>query len=71
MTSESEKYGSPWYKNSWPWFIVGLLTFSVVGSLLTVAIAYRTRDIDVRKRPPIEAPTGFSASGQEARDVGH
>jgi hypothetical protein len=40
--------GTPWYRNFWPWFIVGLLGTSVAGSLLTVAIAYRHRDVDVR-----------------------
>jgi hypothetical protein len=70
MTSKSEEYGSPWYQNFWPWFIVVLLGVSVVGSLLTVAIAYRTRDVDVRARPPVEAPTSLSAPGREARDSG-
>jgi len=48
MTSDSVEVGSPWYRNFWPWFIVLLLATSVVGSLVTVAIAYRHRDIDVR-----------------------
>jgi hypothetical protein len=70
MTTESEEYGSPWYQNFWPWFIVGLLGFSVVGSLLTVAIAYRTRDIDVRVRPPVETPTSSTAADRGSRDSG-
>jgi hypothetical protein len=78
MTTDSEEYGSPWYQNFWPWFIVGLLGFSVVGSLLSVAIAYRTRDVDVRIRPPVEAPTSPSSSpssssaaaDRESRDSG-
>ena len=48
MTSDSHEYGTPWYQNFWPWFIVILLGVSVVGSLVTVAIAYQHRDIDVR-----------------------
>jgi hypothetical protein len=39
--------GSPWYRNSWPWFIVGLLGISVIGSLATVYIAYAHRDIEI------------------------
>lgn len=39
--------GSPWYRNSWPWFIVGLLGISVIGSLATVYIAYVHRDVEV------------------------
>jgi len=70
VTSGSEKYGSPWYQNFWPWFIVGLLTFSVVGSLLTVALAYRTKDVDVRMRPFIQEPTDLSTAGPESRDHG-
>lgn len=49
MTSRSIDEGSPWYLNFWPWFIVVLLGVSVVGSLVTVAIAYRHRDVDVRR----------------------
>ncbi len=30
---------SAWYRHFWPWFIVGLLVVSVVGSLLTVHLA--------------------------------
>jgi hypothetical protein len=48
MRLESEDKGTPWYLNSWPWFIVILLSISVVGSLATVVIAYRHRDVDVR-----------------------
>jgi hypothetical protein len=55
MTSKSVELGSPWYRNFWPWFIVLLLGFSVVGSLVTVAIAYRHRDVDVRASEPVEA----------------
>ncbi len=69
MNSKPEQYGSPWYQNFWPWFIVVLLGISVVGSLVTVAIAYRGRDVDVRVRPPIEVPTSSLPTGQEARDT--
>ena len=55
MTSKPVKLGSPWYQNFWPWFIVILLGVSVAGSLLTVAIAYRYRDVDVRAGEKIEA----------------
>jgi hypothetical protein len=46
--------GTPWYENAWPWFIVILLGTSIVGSLTTVAIAYRHRDVDVRSATFVE-----------------
>jgi uncharacterized membrane protein YadS len=53
------EYGTPWYRNFWPWFIVVMLAVSIIGSLVTVAIAYRHRDVDVRQ--PI--PESASAAG--------
>lgn len=55
MSHESPEQGAPWYVQFWPWFIVGLLTVSVVGSLFTVAIAYRARDTEIRREPFVEA----------------
>lgn len=57
MTSKPTELGSPWYQNFWPWFIVILLGLSVAGSLTSVAIAYRYRDIDVRVTVPAEGST--------------
>lgn len=68
MTSDSDEYGTPWYQNFWPWFIVILLGISVVGSLVTVAIAYQHRDIDVRVGAGIE---GSYPSDRGSRDSGH
>jgi hypothetical protein len=48
---ETDPIGAAWYRNRWPWFIVILLAVSVGGSLATVVIAYRHRDIDVRRIP--------------------
>jgi len=36
--------GLPWYRFFWPWFIVILLTTSVVTAIVTVAIAFRNQD---------------------------
>jgi hypothetical protein len=68
MTSDSREYGTPWYQNFWPWFIVILLGISVVGSLVTVAIAYQHRDIDVRGGTDAE---GSYPSGRGSRDSGN
>lgn len=38
----------PWYRHFWPWFVLGLLGTSVVGSLTTVYIAVSGRDPEVR-----------------------
>lgn len=34
----------PWYRQFWPWFIIGLLAFSVIASLSTVWISLQTTD---------------------------
>jgi len=68
MTSKSAEVGSPWYQNFWPWFIVILLGVSVVGSLVTVAIAYHYRDVDVRVSTPVEAAY---PSDRGSRENGH
>ena len=34
----------PWYRFFWPWFIVMLLTTSVVAGIATVVIAFRNQD---------------------------
>jgi len=36
--------GLPWYRFFWPWFIVIILTTSVVAALVTVVIAFRNKD---------------------------
>jgi len=53
MMNEWGQAGTPWYLNSWPWFIVILMTVSVVASLATVVIAYRYGDVDVRQQEHI------------------
>ena len=53
MMRESGPAGTPWYLHSWPWFIVILMTVSVVASLATVVIAYRYGDVDVRQRESV------------------
>lgn len=53
--------GTPWYRNSWPWFIVILLSVSVVGSLATVVIAFRHRDVDIRSVQSHSAPGSGTA----------
>lgn len=68
VAARREATGLPWYRHFWPWFIVGLLGVSVVGSLVTVAIAYRHRDVDVRLAVPAEAaPPPASAERERGR----
>ena len=52
MRSDSDRLGTPWYLNFWPWFIVILMTVSVLASVATVVIAYRYGDVDVRRQEP-------------------
>jgi hypothetical protein len=40
----SPEAGLPWYRFFWPWFIVILLTSSVVAALATVVFAVRNQD---------------------------
>jgi hypothetical protein len=68
MTSESSDYGSPWYQNFWPWFIVVLLGISVVASLFTVGLAFQHRDVDVRSIAPVEPSTQPLPATPQARD---
>lgn len=34
----------PWYRQPWPWFLIALPGFAVVGSVITAAIAMRGND---------------------------
>ncbi len=38
----------PRYRHPWPWFLVGIIGSAVVGSLVTLAIAFENRDALVR-----------------------
>lgn len=59
--------GEPWYRQFWPWFIVGLLGVSVVGSLTTVFIAVRGADPDVRGEWNVDAKAVHPVT--DARDL--
>lgn len=49
--------GAPWYVQFWPLFIAGLMAVSIAASLVTVVIAHRHADQDVR----IDASTSAGA----------
>lgn len=58
MTSEAsrradEPIGAPWYVQFWPVAIAVLMAISIAASLVTVVIAHRHADQDVR--PPVAA----------------
>lgn len=38
----------PWHKQFWPWFLIGLLSLAVIGSLISLGIAIVYRDSLVR-----------------------
>jgi len=40
----SERDTKPWYRYFWPWFVLGLLSFSVSASLYTVYLAMSTAE---------------------------
>lgn len=61
--THSQSVGRPWYQNFWPWFIVGLLGVTVVGSLTTVYIAFLYGDEEIpRASVSVEAPERVSES---------
>ena len=43
-----EENTGPWYRHSWPWFLVVLMTVSVGASLTTVVIAHGLGDLEIR-----------------------
>jgi hypothetical protein len=66
---------TPWFHHFWPWFIVALLGISVLGSLTTVAIAYRYGDVEVLRTsdpmsPALRAggPDDGQAAGKQNAD---
>lgn len=68
----SEEVIQPWYKQFWPWFIIGLLATAVVASLNMVFLAFTTTDSLVT-----EAPDGMDVVAERhlaaeslARDLG-
>lgn len=34
-----------WYRNLWPWIIIGLLSSAVIGSCVSAYLAVHTRDV--------------------------
>ena len=63
---------TPWYRHFWPWFIVGLLGISVVGSLTTVYLAVSGADSDVRDNVTRDAKAYYKDTSAEdlARRLG-
>jgi hypothetical protein len=47
--------GAPWFVQFWPVFIAVLMGLSIAASLVTVVIAHRHADEDVRLSEPSEA----------------
>jgi hypothetical protein len=35
----------PWYRFFWPWFIIGLLSAAIVGSVVSAYLAVTTTDV--------------------------
>lgn len=41
MTHHSSDETSPWYRQPWPWLILGILAWGIVSSLITMSVAVR------------------------------
>ena len=50
--------GAPWYVQFWPVFIAVLMGLSIAASLVTVVIAHRHADVDVRLALPPDTLPG-------------
>lgn len=61
---------TPWFHHFWPWFIVALLGISVLGSLATVAIAYRYGDVEVLRTSDPMSPTLRPGGPSDGRGAG-
>jgi len=48
MDDSSARTPRPWYRQFWPWFIVGILGSAVVASIATVVVAFNNADSLVR-----------------------
>ena len=47
MTSNKESASKPWYREPWPWFIIGLLGATVAAGFITLWIAMTNPDFQV------------------------
>ncbi len=61
---------SPWFHHFWPWFIVVLLGISILGSLATVAIAYRYGDVEVLRTSDPTPPAPLLDTSRDERAAG-
>lgn len=48
MTAHTVRDGRPWYRQVWPWLLILPPLATVIGGLLTLALALRHPEYDVR-----------------------
>jgi hypothetical protein len=47
MTATEALLARPWYRYFWPWFVIGLVSSAVIGSLASAYLAVHTTDVVV------------------------
>ena len=51
----------PWYKEFWPWFIIGMLSFSMFVSYILAAVAaFGTATLGIKVMRGLASDTGYS-----------
>ena len=65
-----EENTGPWYRHSWPWFLVVLMLVSMAASLGTVVVAVGLGDLSVTTevRGAIRVPSESLPPSATARD---
>ena len=53
--------GARWYRQFWPWFLLGILAFGIATSTITAIVALSVHDAPVR----VEAPALDKTSWRE------
>ena len=60
--------GTPWYRQFWPWFLIGIPLFGMILSTITAVVAISGADEDVRAREVPMSKTSWSQGSADNDD---